>query len=81
MAETKRVFITSTALDLPLHRDNQAAFQDWIASVDDALPPANRIKCQPVAEKVFGLRIDGSVQAFRVSGRESIIHWSEVRFE
>ena len=81
MAETKRVFISSTALDLPVHRDDQAGFQDWIASVDNALPPANRIRCQPVAEKIFGLGIDGSVQAFRVSGQESIIHWSEVRFE
>ncbi|HUT94997.1 MAG TPA: DUF4062 domain-containing protein [Thermoguttaceae bacterium] len=61
--------------------DSQAAFRDWIASVDNALPPANRIRCQPVTEKIFGLGIDGSVQAFRVSGRESIIHWSEVRFE
>ena len=61
--------------------DSQAAFQDWIASVDSALPPADRIKCRPVTEKIFGLGIDGSVQAFRVSGRESIIHWSEVRFE
>jgi len=61
--------------------DAEAAFQDWIARVDGALPPGDQVRCQWHTAKIYGLGIDDNVQAFRVSGRESIIHWSEVQFE
>jgi len=60
---------------------SEAEFHDWIARVDEALPPADELRCQRHAPKIYGLGIDDHVRAFRVSGRESIIHWSEVRFE
>lgn len=61
--------------------DAQAGFQNWIARFDDALPPGDQLRCQWHTAKIYGLGIDDTVGAFRVSGRESIIHWSEVWFE
>jgi len=59
----------------------ETAFQGWIARVDGTLPPGDQVRCQRHTAKIYGLGIDDNVGAFRVSGRESLIHWSEVRFE
>ena len=58
-----------------------AVLPGGIVSVDNALRPANRPKCPAVAGKGLGLGIEGREQAFRAFGQESIISWSEVRFE
>lgn len=84
----KQVFAALLARDRPgdasergRATDAEAAFPAWIAQVDDTLPPDDQVRCQWHTLKIYGLGIDDNVGAFRVSGRESIIHWSEVRFE